>query len=273
MAFILATTSVCPAYAQSPTEVVPGVETASTVYSSFNKVVNWMSELYKDYQEQVEIEETQVRIQRRQIRNEVKEIKISLDPVKSVPLYNQLDYPHVQYGCCGTVASHGCGVTSLAMVASYLLDEELFPDEMAKQFGKYNTDEGSYWILFEDSAVELGLGFQERTDNTNTVMKALENGQVVIALQHAGLFTGGGHFIVLVDLTDDGKIIVNDPNGANYTKNNTMVEGFTNGFTPRQVFQDGVQYWIYDKKEAKNIEISGNTNMIKENTLVLNINQ
>lgn len=273
MAFILMTTSVCPTYALAPEETVPGIETASRVYISFDKIITWMSNLYEGYQEQVEIEETQVRIQRRQIKNEIEEIKLSLDPVKSVPLYNQLDYPDVRYGCCGTVASHGCGVTSLAMVASYLLDEELLPDEMAKQFGEYNTDEGSYWVLFEDSAKELGLGFQERTANTNEVMEALRNGQVVISLQHAGLFTGGGHFIVLVGLTEDGKIIINDPNGANYTKNNTMIEGFANGFTPRQVFQDGVQYWIYDKKEAKNIEISGNTNMIEENTLVLNSNQ
>lgn len=272
MAFILATTSVCPAYAQTPKEVTPGIETASTVYSSLENVLAWMDGIYKEYKEQIEVEEAQVRIERRQIRNEVKEIKLSLDPVKSVPLYNQLDYPNTRYGCCGTIASHGCGITSLAMVASYLLDKEILPDEMAKQFGEYNTEEGSCWVLFEDSAKELGLGFQERTENTNKVMEALEAGQVVVSLQHTGLFTGGGHFIVLVGLTEDGKIIVNDPNGANYTKNNTMINGFVNGFTPRQVFQDGVQYWIYDKKEAKDIEISGNTNMIEENTLVLNIN-
>lgn len=277
MAFILATTSVCPAYAQSPTEVVPGVETVSTVYSSVESVIDWMNNIYADYQEKKEVEETQVRIERRQIRNEVKEIQVSLDPVKSVPLYNQLDYPDVRYGCCGTVASHGCGITSLAMVASYLLDKEILPDEMAVQFGEYNTDEGSYWILFEDSAEELGLGFQKRTENTNKVMEALRNGQVVVSLQHPGLFTGGGHFIVLVGLTSDGKIIVNDPNGANYTKNNTMIEGFTNGFTPSQVFQDGVQYWIYDKKTPNtNIEIqkdeSATRNIINENTLVLSMN-
>lgn len=276
MVFILVITSVCPSYAYEVKEEVD-LGTVGTVYSSVEKIINWMNKMYSDYHEQLEIEETEIRIERRQIKNEVKEMKISLDPTKSVPLYNQLDYPDVRYGCCGTVASHGCGITSLAMVASYLLDKEILPDVMARQFSEYNTDEGSYWVLFEDSAEELGLGFQERTEDSNKVMEALKNNQVVVSLQHPGLFTGGGHFIVLVGLTPDGKIIVNDPNGANYTKNSTMIEGFANGFTPNQVFQDGVQYWIYDKKTPNtNIEIqkdeSATGNIINENTLVLNIN-
>ena len=37
-------------------------------------------------------------------------------------------------------------------------------------------------------------------------LEALANDQIVIALQSTGLFTGGGHFILLVGMTDDGKI-------------------------------------------------------------------
>jgi len=262
MVFTLILTSVSPVYAQEVNTITPDVETVSTLYSSIEKVVDWMNAIYKRYQEQLEVEETEVRIERRQIKNEIKEVKFSLDPSKSVPLYNQLDYPDVQYGCCGTVASHGCGVAALAMVASYLLDDEITPDEMAKQFGEYNTEGGSKWALFEDSAEVLGLKLQERTNDTTKVMEALANNQVVISLQGPGLFTSGGHFIVLVGLTKDGKILVNDSNGRNYTKNKTLVDGFANGFTEAQVFRDGSPYWIYEKKEISNYE----------KTIILNMN-
>ena len=171
-----------------------------------------------------------------------------VEPEDEMPLYNQCDYPDVPYGNYGSVASHGCGITCLAMVSTYLTDIEYTPDEMAEMFGNYNTVKGSYWILFEDSAKVLSLDFQERTYDWETVMNALKNNQVVIALQGRGLFTGGGHFIVLAGLTEDGKIIVFDPNGNNYTKNETLIAGFENGFTEKQVYADGGPYWIYSKK-------------------------
>jgi uncharacterized protein YvpB len=181
------------------------------------------------------------------------------ETITEVPLYNQCDYPYTPYGNYGTISSHGCGIVSLSMVATYLLDEVHDPETLAKQFGHYNTEHGSYWILFEDSAKELGLDLQERTGDTEKVVQALANGQVVISLQSTGLFTSGGHFIVLVGLTEDGKIIVNDPYGRNYTKNGTMMEGFANGFTEKQIFQNGGPYWIYSKKELKLKENDANT--------------
>ena len=141
------------------------------------------------------------------------------------------------------------------MVSTYLLDVEYLPDELAEEFGRYNTAEGSYWILFEDSAEVLGLNLQERTYDYDKVMDALANGQVVISLQRRGLFTGGGHFICLVGLTEDGKILVNDPNGANYNKNKTLINGFENGFTEDQVFAAAGPCWIYEEKTSAVAEV------------------
>lgn len=173
--------------------------------------------------------------------------------VPTPPLINQCDYPNDPYGKYGSIASHGCGIACLTMVASYLLDEELDVVQMAKEWGHYNTEHGSYWILFEDSAEVLGLGFQERTYNTNKVMEALANGQMVVALQGKGLFTGGGHYILLTGLTEEGKITVNDPNGNNWRRNRTLRTGFEEGFLPEQIWTDGGPYWIYDVKQL-NIE-------------------
>lgn len=168
----------------------------------------------------------------------------------TVPLFNQGDYPHSPYGREEwSVASHGCGIVSVAMIATYLTDELHAPDVMAMQFGRYNTVHGSYWSLFAGSAKELGLGEVVQTSNWSKVAEALKNGQPVVSIQSTGLFTSGGHFIVLTGMTEDGKVLVNDPNGGNWTKNATMIEGFANGFTPEQIRADGGTYWIYQPKE------------------------
>lgn len=223
------------------------IQSIKNIYSSFENTLDWLNEAYKKQQE---IKEAEVQLKMRQTKNEVKEIKLSLNPKKSVPLYNQLDYPDTPYGDFGTIASHGCGITALAMISTYLLGEDCMPDELAKEFAAYNTEKGSMWILFEDSAEKLGLNLQERTDDEKKVIEALKNDQVVVALQGPGLFTSGGHFIVLVGLNANGMIVVNDPNGANYEKNDTMINGFSNGFTEEQIFSNGGPYWIYEKKEV-----------------------
>jgi uncharacterized protein YvpB len=162
-------------------------------------------------------------------------------------LYNQHDYK-AAYGNYGTVSSHGCGITSIAMVASYLTDQLVSPADLAKEFGRYNTDKGSSWSLFEDSAKKLGIGFQEETYDWKVVKEALKNEQVVICAQGEGLFTRNGHFIVLTGINEKGKIMVNDPNGYNWAKNQTLKNGFKEGFTERQIANTAKVYFIYEKK-------------------------
>ena len=53
-----------------------------------------------------------------------------------MPLYMQQDYPEAPYGNY-KVRSHGCGITTLAMVASYLSDDFLSPVELAANYGYY----------------------------------------------------------------------------------------------------------------------------------------
>lgn len=58
---------------------------------------------------------------------------------------------------------------------------------------------------------------------TQTVLNALKQGKPVICSQTRGIFTGGGHYIVLSGITNDGKIMVNDPN-----KNNAVNKNYNN---------------------------------------------
>ena len=172
--------------------------------------------------------------------------------VNEVPKYNQLDYYNVPYGNYGTVRTHGCGITCLAMVATYLLDDPtLTPDVLAKQFGYYNTECGSSWTLFIDSAEVLGLGeVKQVNDWTQGVEEALRNGSLVISNQVGGIFTHGGHYILLTGMTEDGKVMVHDPNGANWNSNTYMIDGFKNGFKVTAVSWTSTSYWIYPKKET-----------------------
>lgn len=171
-----------------------------------------------------------------------------------VPLYIQQSYPYTKYGGHGTVSSHGCGITSCAMVYTYLLDKPIMPDELAEVYGKYNTSCGSSYTLFSQSAEDLGLEV-EMVYNWQDVEEALKNGCVVIAnVRSDSIFTTGGHYIVYRGITDDGRILVNDPNIYNYGKwsSNALKEGFKNGFDQKYC-KYSFPCWIYSLKDIENV--------------------
>ena len=185
-----------------------------------------------------------------------------------VPLYFQQDYPKTPYGGYGTVSSHGCGITSVAMVFSYLLDEYIMPDTLAKEFGRYNTEVGSSWTLFPDSAEKYGLTTTQ-TWKWDEVVEALENGHIVIANPHECLFTGGGHFIVLYGITNDGRILVNDPNKYNYFMfnegcNPALTEGFLSGFDQKYFNPECLPCWIYPLKDLEAVELRKQEKALEE---------
>ena len=142
------------------------------------------------------------------------------------------------------------------MATTYLLDDtSLTPDVLAKRFGHYNTENGSYWSLIADSAEKLGIGDVEFVYCWDDgVEEALRNGQLVISIQSKGLFTNGGHFILLTGINEDERVTVHDPNSWNWIKNNYMKESFENGFTFEDIRQDSEAYWIYPKKPEPIVE-------------------
>lgn len=168
-----------------------------------------------------------------------------------VPNYFQTDYLYTPYGNHGTIASHGCGITSLAMVLTYLLDKEILPDYLASKYGHYNTESGSSYLLFPDSAEDYGVTVEKMTSTWSDVVTALENGQVVIALARShSVFTDAGHLIVLSGITEDGKVLVNDPNGHNYrNKGKVLTDGFANGFDQKYIKSGCYPFWIYAPKD------------------------
>ena len=182
-----------------------------------------------------------------------------------MPHYNQFDYDDVLYGSQRggrkTVADRGGGITALSMVATYLYqDESLTPDYLATVYGNPdkpvdNVDYGSLaTIMVSVGENHLGLNM-DLTYNFYDAVEALEEGKVVISLQNPGCFTAvpNGHFVVFRGITEDGKILVNDPNGYTYAR---YPDYFANGFPQCKLWDTGSGYWIVTVADATNSNIS-----------------
>lgn len=162
----------------------------------------------------------------------------------TVPLYFQNDYPDTMFGS-GTVESSGCSITSLAMVATYLTGHEYLPDELAGYFGG----------RAENNVARMEYGIEKmklpcrRAENWHVVMKALEDGKVVILLvDEKSIFTDSQHFVVLTGLTEDGKILVNDSNALNYERWD-LKDKLITGFEESDLWPGYNGAWVFNKKD------------------------
>ena len=166
------------------------------------------------------------------------------DPYNAVPQYFQTDYPYIKFGN-GTMATSGCSITCLAMVASYLTDQEYTPPQMAYHFGHYgktNIERLDYGIS------QMQLPYQ-RTENIQDVLQALRSGKVaILMMDEESFFTTEQHFIVAAGMTGDGKFLINDPMGTHYTESDVHVRnGYAEGFADYYLTQGFSGGWIFDK--------------------------
>lgn len=157
------------------------------------------------------------------------------------PLFSQLDYPNQRFGS-GTVATSGCGITSLAMVASYLTGHTYYPDELAKYFGGYGENNVQ---RFEYGAQQLRLPIH-KADTVRDVFAAMKNGDVaVLLMDHMSIFTETQHFIVLTGINEEtGKIMVYDSYPPNYGKWD-LKRGFVEGFEEKDLMLGYSGGWIF----------------------------
>ncbi len=159
-----------------------------------------------------------------------------------VPLFFQTNYPDVRYGS-GTIATSGCSITCVAMVAAYMTEYLYSPEELADYFG------GSAYSNIDrlESASEVLQLSYHKAVNWHETLQALKDGKVAIALvEQNSIFTDSQHFIVLTGMTADGKILVNDPYMPNYARWD-LQKGFTSGFSESDILCGYSGAWIYDK--------------------------
>lgn len=141
-----------------------------------------------------------------------------------IPVYYQWGeaWGYASYGE-GTLAVDGCGPTCLSMVATGLTgDVSLTPKKVADisaASGFFVSGLGTDWLMMTQGAAQLGI-YARQIENwtTDTILAELNAGNPVIASMGPGDFTSQGHFVVMVGVTADGKIIVNDPNSRVNTR-------------------------------------------------------
>lgn len=132
-----------------------------------------------------------------------------------VVYYNQLDerWADKMYGTSGTIGEGGCGPTAMSIVISTLTGEPHDPVELSNwSFANGHRCEGngSYHSLIPAAAEAYGLSC-EGDLSAQSIVVALSNGKLVVAIMSKGHFTSSGHFIVLRGVTSEGKILVADP--------------------------------------------------------------
>lgn len=115
-----------------------------------------------------------------------------------------------------TIGPYGCGPTAMAMAVASLTDTETDPAVMAAwaaEHGYWARRSGSYHSIVLGTARSFGLLAEPFTSReANDVLDALSQGKMLVALMGPGHFTTGGHFILLRGVTQDGQVLVADPN-------------------------------------------------------------
>lgn len=150
--------------------------------------------------------------------------------------YYQYNYQE-SYGYGTTIASSGCGPTSMAMVLTAVTGEEVTPVEAANwslEHGHRVQGNGTAWSFFDAIADEYGVECEQMGVSRDNIVSNLSDGKYVIMSMGPGHFTKGGHFIVLTGITEDGQITVADPNSETRSQQTWDVNVFLN---------EGKQVW------------------------------
>ena len=146
------------------------------------------------------------------------------EPKKTVIPIQPVDYKQGDsrwgkklYTCCGnksqTIASSGCGPTSMADIMATWIDGSITPVEMCSyslKHGFRTINNGTTWGFFVSIAKAYKFPGFVQTKSMATARAALKNGALVVASMGPGYWTKGGHFICLWK-TDDTYMYANDP--------------------------------------------------------------
>lgn len=163
--------------------------------------------------------------------------------------YSQLDsrWRYKAYTSVGdnsqTIGTSGCGPTSAAMIVSSIKGT-ITPDTMASLYvnhGYRSASQGTYWSAFKWTADVFDIEYSECFKLDDVINKLKDNNYIIVSCNQ-GLFTYGGHFIVLVGVEGDyikiydpylyaGKFNVSTRRGKATVDGNTVyvsIENFRN---------------------------------------------
>ena len=196
-------------------------EAISTVVDEINKSSTEIPNLTETDEQSLEVQETESEGFEEQgivaYEGSEKTPSVEIGEYAGLTYYSQLDsrwsskiYSSIE-NKSQTIGSSGCGPTSAAMVVSSIKGN-ITPDTMAELYTKYgyrSANQGTYWSAFKWTADIFDIGYSECYKLDDAVTKLKDN-NYIIASCNQGLFTYGGHFIVLVGIEGD-YIKVYDP--------------------------------------------------------------
>lgn len=132
---------------------------------------------------------------------------VQLGEYSGLTYYSQIDkrWKNKIYSSVGntaqTIGTSGCGPAAAAMVVSSIKGN-ITPDQMADLYIKYgyrSANQGTYWSAFKWTADVFDIGYSEYYKLDDAIAKLKDN-HYIIASCNQGLFTYGGHFVVMVGL-------------------------------------------------------------------------
>ena len=132
------------------------------------------------------------------------------------------------------------------MLATYMTDTVLTPDMLAARYPEYHDASGTRGELFRYTPAEMGFYLEKTSNSINEVIAALQNGQRVISLQHLGVFTSGGHYLLLQQYyEEDDTFQVRDSNIYNYAR---LPGHKIDKFTRSDILSGSATFYIMQKK-------------------------
>ncbi len=202
-------------------EVVEQITDTVTDMVAENESTKEIPELTETDEQTVEVQETEAEGFEEQgivaYEGSNKTPNISVGDYAGLTYYSQLDnrWANKMYSSVGdtaqTIGSSGCGPTSSAMIVSSIKGT-ITPDTMANlyiQHGYRSANQGTYWSAFKWTADVFDIGYSE-CYKLNDAVEKLKDNCYIIASCNQGLFTYGGHFIVLTGI-EGNYIKIYDP--------------------------------------------------------------
>ena len=193
-------------------EISEGIETIVDIVD--NQSSTEIPEAY--IEDEQKLEEQEVESESFQLQGEIayngsSEItKVEVGEYAGLTYYSQIDsrWKNKLYTSTGnktqTMGSSACGPTCGAMVVSSIKGT-ILPTEMADLYAKYgfrSANNGTYWSAFRWTADVFDIGYKE-IYKLNEVCDLLEQNYMVVSACGNGLFTTGGHFILIYGYQDN----------------------------------------------------------------------
>ena len=168
------------------------------------------------------------------------------------PYFSQSDpaWGSIGYGKSGTIASSGCGPTSMAMILKSFGANDITPKDTAAwsaSNGYRIVGSGTSWDYFKAIGKQYGLTTEQSGESQAKITQALSKGYPIITSMKPGDFTKGGHFIVLSGIDKDGNILVNDPSGSAGAKRSAIA------WDPANITRQAKQMWVFNKNGVGSI--------------------